>query len=155
MGVQRSEKVSKGQDLPRMPGRLKSKIHVWRQTTSDSFVLSVIDGGYKISCHKVQKYFMTEKRIHQIIDMCQQALSRPFQQARLIACIAGIIMLQVSAIGPMARIRTRSMCACIRIRLLTGENCSKVESYDLLVFVNDDTKKELLYSASEAVLIPI
>ena len=49
MGVQRSEKVFKGQDLPRMPGRLKSKIHVWRQTTSDSFVLSVIDGGYKIS----------------------------------------------------------------------------------------------------------
>ena len=92
-----------------------------------------------------QKYFMTEKRQHQIIDMCQQALSHPFQQARLIARIAGIIMSQISAIGPMARIRTRFMYACIQSRRLSGENCSEAESYDLLVFVDEDTKKELQY----------
>ena len=32
--------------------------------------------------------------------------------------------------------------------LSTGGSCSKAESYDLLVFVNDDTKKELLYWVS-------
>lgn len=110
--------------------------------------LPAITGLGMIVDFREQKYFMTEKRIHQIIDMCQQALSHPFQQARLISRIAGIIMSQVSAIGPMARIRTRSMYACIQTRLLTGESCSKAESYDLLVFVNDDTKKELLYWVS-------
>ena len=32
-----------------MPGRLKSRIDIWRQTTSDPFVLSVIHGGCRIS----------------------------------------------------------------------------------------------------------
>jgi len=54
-------------------------------------------------------------------------------------------MSQISAIGPMARIRTRFMYACIQSRRLSGENCSEAESYDLLVFVDEDTKKELQY----------
>ena len=34
--------------LPFMPGRLKSNINIWRRTTNDSFVLSVIQHGYRI-----------------------------------------------------------------------------------------------------------
>ena len=34
--------------LPFMPGRLKSNINIWRRTTNDSFVLSVIQNGYRI-----------------------------------------------------------------------------------------------------------
>ena len=49
MQIQKVEKVSKDQNSPYMPGRLKSRIDVWRQTTSDLFVLSLIDGGYRIS----------------------------------------------------------------------------------------------------------
>ena len=34
--------------LPYMPGRLRDCISIWRRTTCDSFVLSVIDNGYRI-----------------------------------------------------------------------------------------------------------
>ena len=51
-GFQHLEKVSRDQGLPWMPGRLRARINVWRRTTPDSFVLSVIDGGYKISWNK-------------------------------------------------------------------------------------------------------
>ena len=34
-----------------MPGRLKSHINIWRRTTNDSFVLSVIQHGYRIQWH--------------------------------------------------------------------------------------------------------
>ena len=34
--------------LPFMPGRLKSHINLWRRTTNDPFVLSVIQHGYRI-----------------------------------------------------------------------------------------------------------
>ena len=33
---------------PYMPGRLRQNLATWRRTTQDSFVLSVIDSGYKI-----------------------------------------------------------------------------------------------------------
>ena len=46
--IQKAEKVSKDQSLPYMPGRLKSRIDIWRQTTFDPFVLSVIHCGYRI-----------------------------------------------------------------------------------------------------------
>ena len=51
-GFQHLEKVSRDQGLPWMPGRLRARINVWRRTTPDSFVLSVIDRGYKISWNK-------------------------------------------------------------------------------------------------------
>ncbi len=34
--------------LPFIPGRLKSHINIWRRTTNDSFVSSVIQHGYRI-----------------------------------------------------------------------------------------------------------
>ena len=34
--------------LPFMSGRFKSHINIWRRTTNDSFVLSVIQHGYRI-----------------------------------------------------------------------------------------------------------
>ena len=70
-----------------MPGRLKSKIHVWRQTTSDSFVLSVIDGGYKISWNEYGVPPPRERVILQIVLITWNLLIYP----------SGMLLLWVSS----------------------------------------------------------
>ena len=55
-------------------------------------------------------------------------------------------MSQIPAIGPIARIRTRYIYACIQTRLFAGERPS-AESYDRVVFIDEKTRKELYFWA--------
>ena len=50
---------------------------------------------------------MTEKRQSQIISMAKGLLHSRHQRARLLSQFAGVIMSQIAALGPIARIRTR------------------------------------------------
>ena len=50
----------------------------------------------------------------------------------------------MAAIGPIARIRTRYIYACIKTRLFPLER-SSTESYDRVVFLDENTVKELQF----------
>ena len=76
---------------------------------------------------------MTQKRQAQIISMAQGLLNSRYQRARLLSPFDGVIMSQIAAIGPIARIRTRYIYACIQTRLFAGERSSS-ELYDRVVF---------------------
>jgi len=108
--------------------------------------LPVIPGLGMIIQLDQQKYFMTPKRQAQIISMAQGLLNSRYQRARLLSQFAGVIMSQIAAIGPIARIRTRYIYACIQTRLFANEKSSS-ESYDRVVFVDEKTYKELHFWA--------
>jgi hypothetical protein len=107
--------------------------------------LQVIPGlGMIIDC-KVKKYFMTKKRQDQIVSLCQSLMSNRHQTARKVSQTAGVIMSQIASLGPIARIRTRSMYACISSRLLPFETSMTSESYDRLVFIDEKTYEECAF----------
>jgi hypothetical protein len=107
--------------------------------------LQIIPGlGMIINC-KVKKYFMTPKRETQIVAMCQTLMSNRLQTARRVSQTAGVIMSQIAALGPIARIRTRSMYACIQSRLLPGETSMTSASYDRVIFIDDKTYEECAF----------
>jgi hypothetical protein len=53
-------------------------------------------------------------------------------------------MSQVAVIGPIARIRTRYIYVCIKTRVFPLER-SSTESYDRVVFLDENTVKELQF----------
>ena len=106
--------------------------------------LSSIPGLGMIVDLRAQKYLMTPKRQDQIVSMAKILLESRTQRARRLAQIAGVIMSQVAAIGPIARIRTRYIYACIKTRLFPLER-SSTESYDRVVFLDENTVKELQF----------
>ena len=55
-------------------------------------------------------------------------------------------MSQIAALGPIARIRTRYLYACLQSRLFPGERSTK-ESYDRTVLVDEQAYKELQFWA--------
>jgi hypothetical protein len=73
--------------------------------------------GLVIDCQR-QKYFLTEKREKKIISLCEEMSSLNRIKVRKLAQIAGIIVSQIVSLGPIARIRTRSMYHCLKTRLL-------------------------------------
>jgi len=84
--------------------------------------LSSIPGlGLVIDCQQ-QKDFLTEERKKQIISLCEEMSSLRKIEARKLAQIAGIIISQIAALGPIARIRTRAMYHCLKTRLLPSEH---------------------------------
>ncbi len=68
------------------------------------------------------KNFLTEEREKQIISLCEEMSSLRKIEARKLAQIAGIIISQIAALGPIARIRTRAMYHCLKTRLLPSEH---------------------------------
>ena len=93
---------------------------------------------------RAQKYLMTPKRQDQIVSMAKTLLESRTQRARRLAQIAGVIMSQVAAIGPIARIRTRYIYACIKTRLFPLEK-SSTESYDRVVLLDENIVMELQF----------
>jgi hypothetical protein len=82
-------------------------------------VLPSIPGlGLVIDCEQ-QKYFLTEKREKQIISLCEEMSSLRKMKARKLAQIAGIIISQIAVLGPIDRIRTRSMYNCLKAKTFT------------------------------------
>jgi hypothetical protein len=79
--------------------------------------------GLIIDCQR-QKYFFTEKRVKQIISMCEEMSSLNRIKARNLTQIAGIIISQIASLGPITRIRTRGMYHCLKTRLLQSEHYS-------------------------------
>ena len=109
--------------------------------------LSVIVGlGLKIDCCQ-QKYFMTEKRQQQIISISSKLLSSSHLRARQLAQLAGLIMSQIAALGPMVRIRTRSIYSNIKTCFHdnVGQFSTRSTDYDLLISINDDTRLEITF----------
>ena len=95
----------------------------------------VIDG-------KQQKYFLTEKREKQIISLCQEMSSLKKIKDRKLAQISGIIISQIASLGPIARIRTRTMYSCLKTRLLPTEHYSSPKSYDREITIDKNTIEE-------------
>lgn len=109
--------------------------------------LPVIPGlGLIIDLHR-QQYFMTEKRQAQIKSLAQHILSSRSLKARHLSQLPGIVMSQIAALGPIARIRTRYLYACLQSRLFPGERSTK-ESYDRMVLVDEKAYKELQFWAT-------
>ena len=79
--------------------------------------LQSIPGLGMIVDMSAQKYLMTSERQDQVVSMAKTLLESRNQRAQSLAQIAGVIMSQVAAIGPMARIRTRYIYGCIKTRL--------------------------------------
>jgi len=105
-------------------------------------VLPSIPGlGLVIDCQQ-QKYFLTVKREQQIISLCQEMSSLRKIKARKLAQIAGIIISQTAALGPITRIRTRAMYHCLKTRLLPFEHYSSSESYDREIILDKNTHEE-------------
>ena len=97
--------------------------------------------GLVIDCQQ-QKYFLTDKREKQIISLCQDISSSSKIKARKLAQIAGIIISQIAALGPIARIRTRAMYNCLKTRLLQSERYSSSESYNQEITIDKNTREE-------------
>ena len=98
------------EDSPRLKTFLQLHGYIVQESKCQGVgnTLSVIVGlGLKIDCRQ-QKYFMTEKRQQQISSICSKLLSSSHLRARQLAQLAGLIMSQIAALGPMMRIRTRS-----------------------------------------------
>ena len=94
-----------------------------------------------IDC-KQQKYFLTEKREKQIISLCEEMSSLRKIKDRKLAQITGIIISQIAALGPIARIRTRVMYNCLKTRLLPSEHYSSSKSYDREIIIDKNTIEE-------------
>ena len=128
--------------------RVKLQLHgyICQETKCQGIgdALPVIPGLGMLIQLDQQKYFMTEKRQSQIISMAKGLLHSRHQRARLLSQFAGVIMSQIAALGPIARIRTRYIYACIQTRLFEGERSSS-ESYDRVVFVDEKARKELYF----------
>ena len=63
-------------------------------------------------------------------------------KARKLAQIAGIIISQIVALGPIARIRTRAMYNCLKTSLLQSEPYSSSESYNREITIDKNTREE-------------
>ncbi len=63
-------------------------------------------------------------------------------KVRKLAQIAGIIISQIAALGPIARIRTRGMYHCLKTRLLQSEHYSSSESYNREITIDKNTHEE-------------
>jgi hypothetical protein len=77
--------------------------------------------------------------------MCEEMSSLNRIKARKLAQIAGIIISQIAALGPIARIRTRGMYHCLKTRLLQSEHYSSSESYNREITIDKNTREEALF----------